>query len=142
MELTTSLKRGAIGGVLGGIVFGLMMQSMGMIPMIAKMVGSESLVVGWTIHMIISIIFGLGFGFIAIKSEKVILLGGIYGILLWIIGPLIIMPMMLGMGMQLTNAFEPDKLMSLGTHIFFGFMVGIVYKMLSTKRSQSVQLEA
>jgi hypothetical protein len=128
VSFSTSLKASVIGGIVAGIIFGIVMHMMGMIPMIASMMGSESVVVGWVIHMIISIIFGLGFGILALKTKNIYLLGIIYGIILWIIGPLVIMPMMMGMGTNLTQAFTPDMLMSLMTHIVFSLILSFVYK--------------
>ena len=62
--LSTRLIAGAIGGIAGGIVFGIMMAMMNMFTMIAGMMGSDSAFVGFIIHMMISIIFGLGFALI------------------------------------------------------------------------------
>lgn len=128
VSFSTSLKASVIGGIVAGIIFGIVMHMMGMIPMIASMMGSESVVVGWIIHMIISLIFGLGFGVMALKSKSIYLLGIIYGIILWVIGPLVIMPMMMGMGTNLMQAFTPDMLMSLMTHIGFALILSFVYK--------------
>lgn len=51
---------GLIGGVAGGILFGVLMAMMGMLPMIASMVGANSPVVGFLIHIVMSIMIGLG----------------------------------------------------------------------------------
>jgi uncharacterized membrane protein YagU involved in acid resistance len=131
--MNTSLKATVVGGIIGGIIFGIMMQMMGMIPMIAMMVGSESLVVGWLIHMIISIIFGLGFVILTKFVSNLIIATIIYGVLIWILGPLLIMPMMLGMGTMISHAFAPDQLMSLMTHILFTVILAIVYKLMNGK---------
>jgi uncharacterized membrane protein YagU involved in acid resistance len=131
--MNTLLKAAVLGGIIGGIIFGIMMQMMGMIPMIAMMVGSESLFVGWLIHMIISIIFGLGFVILTKFVSNLIIATIIYGVLIWILGPLLIMPMMLGMGPMISQAFAPDQLMSLMTHILFTVILAIVYKFMNGK---------
>ncbi|GAA1336617.1 hypothetical protein [Arthrobacter roseus] len=51
---------GAAGGLAGGIVFGMLMAMMGMLAMIASMVGSSSAVVGFGVHLMISVLIGLG----------------------------------------------------------------------------------
>jgi uncharacterized membrane protein YagU involved in acid resistance len=38
------------------------------------------------------------------------------------------MPMMMGMGTNLAQAFAPDQLMSLMTHILFSIILAVVYK--------------
>ena len=51
---------GVIGGLAGGVVFGMLMAIMGMLPVIASMVGSTSPGVGFAMHLMISIVIGLG----------------------------------------------------------------------------------
>ncbi|WP_241977825.1 hypothetical protein [Cryobacterium cheniae] len=46
-----------LGGLAGGAVFGMLM---GMLPMLASMVGSSSALVGFWLHLIISIMIGSG----------------------------------------------------------------------------------
>ncbi|MFZ3589882.1 hypothetical protein ACOI1C_11505 [Bacillus sp. DJP31] len=128
--MNKSLKAAILGGIIGGVIFGIMMQMMGMIPMIAMMAGSESLVVGWLIHMIISIIFAGGFVIFTKIVRNPIIATITYGVILWVIGPLLIMPMMLGMGSMISHAFAPDQMMSLLTHIFFTVILAIVNKVM------------
>ncbi len=125
---------GVIGGVIGGILFGLFMQMMGMIGMIASMVGSESLVVGWIVHLIISVIFGITFGLLHLVVSNIWVLAALFGISIWIVGPLVVMPLVMGMGTNLANAFTPDQLMNLVTHLFFSFIVAIVFKLRTEKQ--------
>jgi hypothetical protein len=123
------MKGGIYGGIVGGILLGVLMSSTGKIPMIAMMVGSESLVVGWIIHMLISIIFGIGFSLLArMTTTNLYILGVIHGVIIWIIGPLLVMPLMLGMGTNFANALTPDMLMSLMTHIGFSLILSFVVK--------------
>ncbi|WP_349407421.1 hypothetical protein [Pseudalkalibacillus sp. SCS-8] len=127
LTMGTSLKASAIGGIVAGIVFGLFMQMMGKLPMVAMLVGSESVAVGWFVHMVISVIFGLGFGALASGRSNIYGLAIIYGIVLWIIGPLLIMPAMLGMGVMIGKAFTGAQLMNLMTHIGFALILAFVY---------------
>lgn len=53
---------GVVGGLAGGLVFGAMMGMMGMLPMVAGLVGSGSAGVGFLVHMVISAIIGAGYG--------------------------------------------------------------------------------
>ncbi len=128
VNMGKSIKASLIGGTVAGILFGILMQMMGKISMIAMMMGFDSLVVGWIIHMMISLIFGAGFGVIASGREKVYSLATVYGIILWIVGPLLIMPAMMGMGVMLGQAFTPENLMNLMTHVVFSFILAFVYK--------------
>jgi uncharacterized membrane protein YagU involved in acid resistance len=117
-----------LGGIAGGIVFGIMMAMMGMLPTLAMMVGSESPVVGFLIHMMISIMFGLGltvlFGTRLLTGYvRGALVGLAYGAIWWVLGPLVIMPMMLGGALFVVNA---GALLSLMGHMIYGVILGLV----------------
>ncbi len=127
LTMGTSLKASAIGGVVAGIIFGIFMQMMGKLPMVAMLVGSESVAVGWFVHMVISVIFGLGFGVLASGRNNIYALAIIYGIVLWVVGPLLIMPAMLGMGVMIGQAFTGAQLMNLVTHLGFALILAFVY---------------
>jgi len=133
---------GVLGGIVGGILFGIMMHMQGMIVMLAGTMGSESAVMGWVMHMIISVIFGVSFGLMTFVIQNIWILAVVFGIGIWIVGPLITMPLMMGMGTNLANAFTPDQLMSLATHLFFSFMVAIVFNVLTKKDSVSSEAVA
>src|SRR5215211_4302061 len=98
------LVAGIIGGVVGGIVFGALMAMMGMLPMVASIVGSKSAVVGFVYHMFNSVVIGALFGLIlGILSRTYgpgALFGLLYGVVWWVLGPMILMPLLLGMGAQ------------------------------------------
>lgn len=50
---------GVVGGVAGGIVFGVLMAMMGMLVTIASMVGSNAPIIGFAIHIMMSILIGM-----------------------------------------------------------------------------------
>lgn len=134
----TNIKAGVIGGIAGGVVFGAIMHMMGMMPTIATLIGSESVFVGWIMHLTISIITGIIF--VALLSEQLqtytrsALYGGLYGVVWWVLGSLIIMPVALGMGVQFANAFDQTFMMSLIGHVIFGVILGTVaYRQVSQR---------
>lgn len=57
-----SIALGAFAGLAGGIVFGVLMQAMDMLGMVAALVGAESVAVGWGVHLVNSAIIGAIFG--------------------------------------------------------------------------------
>jgi hypothetical protein len=122
---------GVLGGVAGGIVFGIMMGVMGMLPMVAGLVGSSSALIGFGVHIVISIIIGIGFGFLFGEWSKTFgsasVWGLVYGAIWWVLGPLTLMPLMMGMGVQFASAFTTPRLMSLVGHLLFGLVAGLVY---------------
>lgn len=132
MSLAQRVVGGVIGGVIGGLVFGAMMAMMGMLPMVAGVVGSESAAVGFVYHMfnsvIIGAVFGLVFGSFSRGYGQGASWGLVYGVIWWVLGPLILMPLLLGMGgPQFGMAFTPPMLMSLVGHLIYGLITGLVY---------------
>ncbi len=130
-----SVARGVAGGLAGGIVFGALMQALGMIGMIAMMVGSESLAVAWAVHLAISAFFGAVFG--AVVGPRLqgwsagILSGTAYGALLWVVGPLLLMPAKMGMPLFTVDTMA---LQSLGGHLVYGAVLGAVVIALRQSR--------
>ena len=119
---------GVVGGVAGGAVFGMLMAVMGMLPMIAMMVGSDVAAVGFGIHMMISIVIGLGltvlFGNLLLTGYlRGLIVGMVYGAVWWVLGPLVIMPVMMGMPLFTVDS---TALFSLMGHVIYGGILGVV----------------
>jgi uncharacterized membrane protein YagU involved in acid resistance len=147
ISLGQRIVAGVTGGVAGGLVFGAMMAAMGMLPMVASVVGSKSAVVGFIYHMFNSVIigamFGLIFGPLSHTYRQGALFGLIYGVIWWVLGPMILMPLMLGMDLQFGAAFTPPMLMSLVGHLAYGLVTGLVYAGYVRSRSmRSVETTA
>ncbi len=142
---------GVVGGIAGGLVFGAMMGMMGMLPMVASVVGSESATVGFLYHMfnsvIIGAVFGLVFGVLSHTYGQGALWGLVYGVIWWILGPMILMPLMMGMGTtgissQVSAALTAPMLMSLAGHLVYGLLTGLVYVGYVGPRPTTSDIEA
>jgi uncharacterized membrane protein YagU involved in acid resistance len=122
---------GVIGGVAGGVVFGMMMAMMGMLPMVAGLAGSASPVVGFIVHLVISVVIGVIFGLAVGSRVSSLQSGALWGLangaVWWILGPIVIMPLMMGMGLQFGAMFTTPMLMSLVGHLLYGGVAGLVY---------------
>ncbi len=131
--LVPAIINGVAGGIVGGIVFGMMMQMMGAIPMIAMLVGSESVVVGWVVHLLISAFIGAVYGVVAARLPSswgiTIAAGVVNGIVWWVLGALILMPLMLGMG-EMVLRIEQMQINSLIGHVIFGVIAAAVFRTL------------
>lgn len=125
------IKSGISAGLFGGSVFGIMMASSNMFPMISMMLNMEDARVGFVLHLIISAVIGAGFGIaldsMAMQGPGVSLgAGAVYGIVWWVLGPLLIMPLAMGM-----PVFQVAAMMgSLFGHVMFGVTMGVVYHLL------------
>ncbi|GAB4325910.1 MAG: hypothetical protein Kow00117_13430 [Phototrophicales bacterium] len=133
-NLVDTIIKGITAGLVAGSVFGVMMATMGMMPMIADMIGSTSIVVGFILHMIISAAIGGSYAIIAerIPNSWIISLGAgsAYGIVWWVLGALIIMPLVLGMN-DMVLVIEDMQLMSLIGHVMFGVVLGTLYTLIN-----------
>jgi uncharacterized membrane protein YagU involved in acid resistance len=132
---STLVKASLIGSTVAGVLFGIFMQVMGMMPMLASMLGSESLVLAWIMHMMISWIFGLGYGAMTLLSSRYYVLGVVHGVIIWVIGPLLVMPVMMGMGPMIGNMFASEQLMNLATHLAFSLILAAVFSFLVRKQA-------
>ncbi len=142
--MRSNLTAGIIAGLIAGVVFGIMMTvmhaptpdggSMPLMGMVAKVVGSTSLAVGWIYHLVNSAVIGGLFGWI-LGSR----IGGYgsaagwgagYGMVWWILGGLILMPMFLGMPafapLQMPM-MRPVAFASLMGHVIFGVILGAAF---------------
>ena len=134
---TRRLKWGAYGGVAGGLIFGGMLGMMGILPMIGQMVGQPSAFAGFTVHMVNSTIIGVGFALVLGRLVSGIgsgLTSGLaYGAAWWVLGPLTLMPLFMGMGLGVNwNATAAAAMLpSLVGHLMYGGILGLTYAWLS-----------
>jgi hypothetical protein len=137
-----NLKLGAHGGLLGGVVFGAMMGAMGMLPMIGQMVGQPSALVGFAVHMVNSALIGAGFAVVFGRTvagyASGLSTGVLYGVFWWLLGPLTLMPLFMGMGFGVnwSLAAAQSMLPSLVGHIIYGVILGTSYAWLHQRNSQ------
>jgi uncharacterized membrane protein YagU involved in acid resistance len=127
---------GAVAGVAGGVVFGMLMAMMGMLTMIAGLVGSSSAVVGALVHLVISAGIGMLFGVLMPALGVVALLaaGAVYGMVWWVLGPLVLMPAMMGMGLFMV---DQTAVMSLMGHVIYGLVTAAVLIPLRRRAGQA-----
>lgn len=127
LHLSRRVTAGAVGGIAGGLVFGMLMAMMGMLPMVASMAGSDSALAGFGIHMMISVLIGLGlvvpFAALLRSYGKGALVGLGYGAIWWVLGPLLIMPAVLGMPLFMVDAMAGASLLG---HLLYGVTLALV----------------
>ncbi len=146
--MNSRLLNGAIAGLTGGVIFGAMMQIMraptpegGSVPvmqMVAMVVRSDSIAVGWLYHLFNSAALGALFG--AIFGNRIhgyssgYAYGAIWGIVWWVLGGLILMPLLLGMPAFAALRMPEMRMMAMGSligHLLFGLILGGVFVRLA-----------
>lgn len=141
---TRYLTAGAVGGLVGGVAFGLMMQAMGMLGMVAGLIGQDNAGVGWVVHLVISTLFGLAYAVVlgprATSWSLALGLGTAYGVFWWVLGALVLMPAFLGMPVLQVGQ---GQLQSLVGHIIYGLALGgVLHAMVQPARSRDVTSRA
>jgi hypothetical protein len=128
-------------GLIAGIVFGVMMQmmtaptpdggSMPVLAMIGQIVGSPSVGVGWLYHLFNSAVIGAIFGWLVASRVdgygSGIGWGAAYGFAWWILGGLILMPVLLGMPAFAPLLMPPMRMLAMGSligHLIYGAILG------------------
>ena len=132
-------------GVIAGLVFGAMMHVMtapmpggGEVPVIAMigqiLTGSPDVTIGWLYHLFNSAVIGAIFGWLL--GTRVhgytsgLGWGAAYGVGWWILGGLILMPVLLGMPVFAPLTMPEMNVVALGSlagHLIYGLILGGLY---------------
>jgi hypothetical protein len=142
--MRSNLIAGIVTGLVAGVGMGIMMTvmhaptpdggSMPMMVMVAMVVKSTSLAIGWLYHLFNSAVIGGLFGWILGRRVDGYGAGAgwgaAYGFAWWILGGLILMPVFLGM-----PAFAPLQMpmmrgvamASLMGHLIYGLILGVLF---------------
>ncbi len=125
---------GAIAGIAGGIPFGIMMTLMGNMRQVAALAGSESPVFGWLMHLTISAIIGLIYSILVHRLDLGrgghLLAATVYGAIWWLLGPMTLMPLMMGMPLGWSAGSAAAMMPSLIGHLTFGVLLGWFFERL------------
>ena len=130
-------------GLIAGVMFGLMMQMMTaptpegarmpMMAMVARVVRSDSMLVGWLYHLFNSAVIGAIFGWIAGHIggyARGLGWGALCGGAWWVIGGLVSMPVLLGMPAFAPLMMPPMRPVAMGSlvgHLMYGLILGGIY---------------
>jgi uncharacterized membrane protein YagU involved in acid resistance len=138
-SLVSSIVQGVTAGLIGGSVFGVQMAVGGMLPMVAQMIGSQSPVVGFILHLAISAFIGGVYGVVAsrLRAGWLISMGAgiVNGVVWWVAGALIIMPLALGMS-EMIFQIGDMQWMSLIGHVIFGIVTAGFFALIQNRQSE------
>lgn len=144
------ISAGALAGIAGGLVFGIMMQMMSaptpdggtmpMMAMVAMVVRSQSLVVGWIYHLFNSAVIGGLFGWLLGDRGRSygsgLAWGAVWGAIWWVLGALILMPILLGMPAFASLRMPPMRPVAYGSlvgHVIYGLVLGVTFVRLRAR---------
>lgn len=125
---------GALAGLIGGLVFGAAMIQLGMLPTVGSLLYTESGVAGFIIHMLLAAILGVGFSLLVWHQRggagEMLFWGLTYGALWWFLGPLTLLPLLLGQGLMWDIHAAQTVFPSLPGHLWYGATMAIVLTLL------------
>ncbi|GAA0245066.1 histidine kinase [Haladaptatus pallidirubidus] len=139
-------QSGVLSGLIAGAVMGVML-TMQMRPVIEHAIpslwGLDGGAAGWTIHMINSAIFGVLFAAMVsltgLRSSadsvgKSAAIGVGYGVLVWVVAAVIVMPIWLqAVGFPMAPSLPNVSMQSLIGHVVFGAVLGALYPVIRNR---------
>jgi uncharacterized membrane protein YagU involved in acid resistance len=126
--------RGAVAGLLGGAVISQLMLR-GAVPEVAeRLTGSNGPLAGIAVNLAIGVAIGVSYGllFRRLGQDVTCALGwGLsYGFLWWVLGPLTLLPALLGSGPGWSAAAAGGSLSALAGHLVYGGCLGVAFHLL------------
>ncbi len=134
-----ALGRGALAGLAGGLLFAVVMARVDMLPTVAGLIGSSSPAAGMIVHLVIALFIGAGYGVLfrhqSYDLNSALGWGVSYGFFWWILGPLTLMPMLMGASPQWTVEAAAGLFAILIGHLAYGAGLGVVFHLLEARQN-------
>ena len=133
------IGRGALAGIVGGLLFTVIMLRIDELPAVARLIGASSPWTGFTVHLTIAEIVGATYGLLFARQSHdlgaAVGWGVSYGFFWWILGPLTLAPIMLGAAPRWTAPAAAALLPSLVGHLAYGAGLGVTFHLLEARHS-------
>ena len=136
--LRTGILPGALAGLAGGVVFGVTMSELGLLPTFAQLVRVDPPAVGFVVLVAVAAIVGGGFGVLVCYQRpgvgETVFWGLVYGVFWWYLGPLTLMPLLQGDGLTWDVSSAQAEFPLLLGHVLYGAATGLVLVLLQWRR--------
>jgi uncharacterized membrane protein YagU involved in acid resistance len=134
-----AVGRGALAGLVGGLLFTLIMVQIDFLPTVARLVGSDSKLTGFVVHLLIADLIGASYGLLfrrrSFDAGSALGWGVAYGFCWWILGALTLLPVFLGGSPQWSAAAAVEAFPALVGHLLYGAGLGLTFYALEARYS-------
>ncbi len=129
--------RSLAGGLVGGLLFSIIMLQTDFLPYVADLIGSTSSVAGFFVHLGIATVIATSYGLLFRRQSydvaSALGWGVSYGFLWSILGPMTLMPIFLGLGPQWSVGGIASTFPNLIGHLAYGAGLGITFYLLEAR---------
>ncbi len=134
-----ALGQGALAGLVGGLLFTLIMLQIDFLPTVARLVGSDSSLAGFLVHLVIANLIGASYGVLfhrqSYDAGSAVGWGVAYGFCWWVLGSLTLLPIFLGGSPQWTAAGAAAAYPALIGHLLYGAGLGAIFYALESRQN-------
>lgn len=139
-----ALGMGILASIAGGLAFTVVMIETGALATVAGLIGRSSSVAGFGVHMLVSVLLGATYGLLFRREAYTygagLAWGLVYGLAWWFLGPLTLMPILLGAKVQWSLAMALEAYPSLIGHLAYGGTTALVYQFLVRRYDVSLRV--
>lgn len=125
---------GQVAGIVGGLFFTFVMLSTDTLPRVGSLLGGESSLYGFFVHLLIAMIIGSTYGLFfhraAFSYGSGLGWGLSYGFLWWLLGPGTLFFILLREPVDWSLAATVDRYPALVGHLFYGMGLGLFFQFL------------
>ncbi|MPZ14466.1 MAG: hypothetical protein GEU73_08585 [Chloroflexi bacterium] len=132
-----ALTWGATASVVGGLLFGVVMLMNDVLPRVANLVGASSPSVGFAVHLAIAALIGMSYGILfryeAPSPGAAVGWGLVYGLVWWFLGPMTLMPVLLGSPLRWDILAADAALPMLIGHLIYGAGTAFAFMLIQRR---------
>ncbi len=133
-----NIVSGLVAGIIAGVIVGFLMLRMAMFGHISEIVGMHDPLSGFVIHFVKSAVLGIIFALILFQYTKTFfasaIWGIVYGIVLWFVWTLTIVPLMTDQPVSWGADMMMHKIHMLIGYLVFGLVLGCSYHLLRNRK--------